>query len=518
MAEEVVSLTDKKKKLRLLAEQDLVSFIRLVHPQRVLGQVHIDLCSWWQRKDAKSHQLVLLPRDHQKSALMAYRVAWMITRNPAIRILYISSTSNLATKQLKFIKDILTSPSYRKFWPEMINAQESTREKWTTEEISVDHPLRKQEVIRDPTVFTAGLTTAITGLHCDVAVLDDVVVDDTAYSHDGRAKVRDQVSYLASILGTDGQLWAVGTRYHPLDLYQDMATMEYDIFDEEGNIIREEKLYEVFERKVEDRGDGTGAFLWPREQRKDGKWFGFNKDILAKKKAQYADLTRFRSQYYNDPNDVDSASIKRGMFQYYDRALLTQGAGHWYFKDKRINIAAAMDFAHSLRKDADYSTIAVVGVDAANNYYILDLERFKTNQVSEYFNRLLRMHVKWGFRKIRMETTVAQNTIVETLKKDYIVPHGLALAVESINPRKDKIERMEGILQPKYANKQIWHYHGGNCQILEEEVVLQHPPHDDLKDSVANAIEMLIPPTRMFHRTSTNISASQGHYRFGGIN
>lgn len=508
---------DKKQAVRELAEANLVSFIRLVHPQRVLGDVHIELCKWWSRPDAKSHQLVLLPRDHQKSALVAYRVAWMITRNPAIRILYISSTSDLATKQLKFIKDILICHNYRKYWPEMINANESAREKWTTEEISVDHPLRAIETIRDPTIFTAGLTTAITGLHCDVAVLDDVVVDATAYSHDGRSKVRDQVSYLASILGVDGQLWAVGTRYHPLDLYQDMATMEYDVFDADGNIIRSEQLYEVFERKVEDRGDGTGTFIWPRMQREDGKWFGFNRDILAKKKAQYADLTRFRSQYYNDPNDVESSSIKSSMFQYYDRSLLTQGAGHWFFKDKRINIAAAMDFAHSIKKDADYSTIAVVGVDSSNNYYVLDLERFRTNQISEYFNRLLRMHVKWDFRKIRMETTVAQNTIIESLKKDYIVPHGLALSVESITPRKDKIERIEGILQPKYANQQIWHFHGGNCQILEEEVTLQHPPHDDLKDALANAIEMLVPPARLTNKFHS-VKITPGRLsRFGGI-
>jgi phage terminase large subunit-like protein len=442
----------------------------------------------------------------------------MITRNPAIRILYISSTSNLATKQLKFIKDILTCDEYRRYWPEMVNAQESAREKWTTDEISVDHPMRKAEIIRDPTIFTAGLTTGITGLHCDVAVLDDVVVDDTAYSEEGRGRVRSQVSYLASILGAEGQLWAVGTRYHPLDLYQQMEDTDYDIFDKEGNIDGEESLYEVFERKVEDIGDGTGTFLWPRVQRSDGKWFGFNRDILAKKKAQYADPTQFRSQYYNDPNDVESSTIKPLMFQYYDRGLLTQGNGHWYYKDRRINIAAAMDFAYSIRKGADYSTIAVVGVDAQNNYYVMDLERFKTNQISEYFNRLLRLHVKWDFRKIKMEVTVAQEAIVESLKNDYIKTHGLALAIETFRPTRDKGERIESVLQPKYNNRQIWHYHGGHTQSLEEELILQNPAHDDLKDSLANAIEVLIRPSVTAKLNKKQLSQDYDYHRFGGIN
>lgn len=508
-----------KDQVRQKAEDNLEAFIRLVHPNRELGEVHIELIKWWQRSDASSHQLVLLPRDHQKSALLAYRVAWMITKNPAIRILYISSTSNLAQKQLKFIKDILVSKNYRKYWPEMINEQESTREKWTTEEISVDHPQRKKEIVRDPTVFTAGLTTNITGLHCDIAVLDDVVVDDTAYSPDGRNKVRDQVSFLASIAGTDSRIWAVGTRYHPLDLYQDMETTEVDMFDDDGNITDTYKLYELFERKVEDRGDGTGKFIWPRMQRQsDGKWFGFNREILAKKKAQYSDLTKFRSQYYNDPNDVEASSIRSSMFQYYDKELLTQATGYWFFKDKRLNISAAMDFAHSLSAAADFTTIAVVGVDAFNNYYVLDLERFRTNQISEYFNKILRMQTKWDFRKIRMEITAAQDTIVQTMKQDYIKPHGLNLSIDPVRPTKDKNERIEGILQAKYSNLQMWHYHSGNCQILEEELILQHPPHDDLKDALANAVEMLVAPSGQRNALrKLDITAKNKKYgRFGG--
>lgn len=399
----------------------------------------------------------------------------------------------------------------------MINDQESSREKWTEGEISVDHPSRKLENVRDPTIFTAGLTTNIVGLHCDIAVLDDVVTDDTAYTEDGRDKVRNQVSYLASIAAADAKLWAVGTRYHPLDLYQDMETTEVDTFNEEGDVVGSYNLYEIFERKVEDKGDGTGKFLWPRSQREDGKWFGFNRDVLAKKKAQYSDLTKFRSQYYNDPNDVEASTIRSNMFQYFDKGLLTQASGYWYFKDRRLNIAAAMDFAHSLSAAADYTAIAVVGVDAFNNYYVLDLERFRTQQISEYFAKLLRMHTKWDFRKIRMEMTAAQSTIVNSMKQDYIKPHGISLAIEETRPTKDKNERIEGILQPKYSNSQMWHFHGGICQTMEEELILQHPPHDDLKDAMANAVEMLVPPSgqKGSLMRKTKITAKT-HGRFGG--
>lgn len=511
---------DKKDLIRLAAERDLEAFIRLVHPQRVLGSIHCEILRWWTRQDAKSHQLLLLPRDHGKSALVAYRVAWEITRNPTVRVLYISSTANLAIKQLKFIKDILTSDIYRFYWPEMVNADENFREKWTESEIAVDHPSRKAEAIRDPTIFTAGLTTGITGMHCDIAVLDDVVVKENAYTLEGRDKVQGQYSLLSSIEGAEGREWAVGTRYHPKDLYNDLSQMTYEIYDDEGEITATESLYEVFERQVENRGDGTGEFLWPRQQRYDGKWFGFDASILSKKRAQYLDKLQFRAQYYNDPNDPDSAPIDKSLFQYYDPKFLTRSNGKWYYKHTRLNVFAAVDFAFSLSRKADYTAIVVVGVDGNQNYYVLEIERFRTDKISDYFEKVLRLHQKWDFRKLRAEVTAAQQVIVNDLKQNYIRPHGLALSIEDFRPTRNqgsKEERMNAILQPRYANRQIWHYQGGNCQVLEEELVLSNPAHDDVKDCLASVIDTCVAPSVQNAPTLRLVAGVNTHSKFGGI-
>lgn len=512
---------DDRETIRQIAESDLEAFIRLVHPQRVLGSVHEVLIRWWTREGAHNHQLVLLPRDHGKSAMVAYRVAWEITRNPTIRVLYISSTASLAIKQLKFIKDILTSDNYRYYWPEMVNQEEAKREKWSETEMSVDHPLRKAEAVRDPTVFTAGLTTNITGLHCDIAVLDDVVVGDNAYTEESRSRVRTQASYLASIAGTNSQIWVVGTRYHPLDLYNDMLEMTYETFDEEGVMVRSESLYELFERQVETRGDGTGQYLWPKQKRYDGKWFGFDQNELARKRAQYLDKTQFRAQYYNNPNDMENASIKREWFQYYEPQYLGRKNGKWFFKNQRINVFAAIDFAYSLNKEADYTAVCVVGVDQNHNYYVLEVDRFKSNQISEYFSHILRLHQKWDFRKIRAEVTAAQDVIVKDLKENYIRPHGLALSVEDYRPSRNegvKEERMNAILQPRYANLQMWHYRGGNCQVLEDELVLAKPPHDDVKDCLSSVVDICVAPSGgVSYGRQASLDSSRYHSRFGGV-
>jgi hypothetical protein len=507
----------KKDQVRQLAENDLSAFIKLVHPNRVLGMIHEEVIGWWNRQDAKTHQILLLPRDHQKSALVAYRVAWWITKHPDTRILYISATANLAEKQLKFIKDILTSHIYQYYWPEMVNSAKFDREKWNENEISVDHPLRKAENVRDPTVFTAGLTTTITGLHFDVAVFDDVVVPDNAYTEEGRAKVMAQYSQLASIESTDALQWVVGTRYHPKDLYHEMVEIVVDLYNEDGELIETDPLYEKFERQVETQGDGTGEYLWPRQLRKDGKAFGFNQEILARKRAQYLDKTQFRAQYYNDPNSIDDAPIDPSAFQYYDPNHLKQKDGSWWFRDNKLNVFAAVDFAYTLGKRSDSTCIVVVGVDHNYNYYVLDIDRFKTDKISEYFARILKAYEKFAFRKIRLEVTAAQSVIVKDLKDNYIRPYGLALSVEEFKPTRNqgsKEERVSAILEPRYANRQIWHYKGGNVQMLEEELTQRNPPHDDIKDTLATAVDMCVPPT--IHRARTR-EVQVGFSRFGGI-
>jgi len=492
--------------IRAAAENDLEVFVRLVSPDQVLGQCHADLLSWWTRQEHKTHQLVLFPRDHQKSRMVAYRVVWELTKDPTLRVLYISATANLAEKQLGFIKGILTSEIYRRYWPEHVNSDEGKRSKWTNSEIALDHPRRKKENVRDPSIFTGGLTTSLTGMHCDIAVLDDVVVYENAYSGEGRGKVKSQYSLLSSIEGAEAREWVVGTRYHPADLYNDLMSMSEDIYDDDFNKVAEESIYEVFERAVEENGDGTGEFLWPRQQRKDGKWFGFDAKILAKKRGQYLDKGQFRAQYYNDPSDPDNVPVGSDKFQYYDRKFLKLENGYWFYRDKRLNVFAAVDFAFSLGKRSDSTAIVVIGIDSDNSVYVLDIDRFKTDRISEYFEHILVLSNKWSFRKMRAEVSVAQVAIVKQLK-ELIKQHGLAISIEEYRPNKhqgNKQERIASILEPRYDNMSIWHYRGGNIQILEEELSTRNPAHDDVIDALASVVDMAIAPSKTVQRQRKN--------------
>lgn len=496
------------------AEEDLLFFIRLVAPHRMLGGVHEELCGWWNRADAKDNQLVLLPRDHGKSALIAYRAAWWITKYPDCTILYVSATADLAEKQLKFVKDILTSNIYRYYWPTMVNENENKRERWAVDEISVDHPKRKAEGVRDATLKAVGLTANTTGLHCTVAIMDDVVVPGNAYTDTGRSQVKAFYSQLASIETTGAKEWVVGTRYHPNDLYKDLMEMTETYWVEESEEDVEQTVYEVFERVVETDGE----FLWPKQRRTDGKTFGFDEKELARKKAKYLDITQFYAQYYNNPNAAETNCMDKSLFQYYDRASIQNVSGVWYIGEKMLNVYAAIDFAYTVSNTSDYTALVVIGVDEDNYIYVLDIDRFKTNKISVMYDRVVNSFKKWRFRKLRAEVVAAQSLIVSQFR-EHMRTESVVFSIDEYNPPKNmrKEDRIAAILEPRYNNRWMWHYKGGNCQVLEEELLMSNPEHDDIKDAYSSAVEIAKPPmknSRWSTKRDHNVVYSA---RFGGV-
>lgn len=479
-----------KKDIRTLCEDNFIAFVNLVAPYNVMGQCHIDLCKFIVDPELKPYKLVLYPRAHRKSFYAALYACWRIVKDPTITILYLSATSDLAESQLRVIKNILESVIVHRYWPDLVNEDENSREKWTSTEICVDSPKRKKEGIRDSTVKTGGLTTNITGAHSDLIILDDIVVPKNN-NEDGRRQVAAQYSQLQSILNPDGQILAVGTRYDPKDIYNTMQNTFEEIYDKKGEFIGREPQWSVLQRSVEENGE----FLWNRTRRKDGKYFGFDKKELARIEAAYVDKAQFYAQYYNDPNSTATSLLTPDMFIYYNKSKLTTIGGVYYLNGRQLNIYAAIDFAFSLKNTADSSAIVVIGVDADGYRYVIDIDRFKTDKIQTYFEHIINLHLKYNFKKLRAEVTVAQQAIVTALK-DKLAEESIRLVIEDYRPRAKKEEHIMSVLLPLYEDHKIYHYRGGNCELLEEELKQAKPPHDDIKNALADAIEISVPPKK----------------------
>lgn len=515
-------MPEQVKQIRETAKEDLYFFAQLVNPGYMYGDIHKECYKWMQDytlfgmgRAGLTNKLIMLPRAHLKSHMVATWAAWITVRHPEVTILYISATADLAETQLGAIKNIMESSVFQRYYPEYIHPQEGKREKWTNTRISIDHPKRRQEGIRDATISTAGLTTNTTGWHADILIPDDLVVPENAYTEDGRDSVAKKASQFTSILNAGGFTLACGTRYHPADIYATWKTQEYDLYNNEGEIVDRAMVWEIKEHTVET----DQMFLWPKTMRpQDGKFFGFDAQVLAKIRAQYVDRVQFFAQYYNDPNDAGSNRINADRFQYYDKKFLKQEGGYWFYKGKKLNVYAAIDFAFKINKRADFSAVVVIGIDGDGYIYVLDIERFKTDRIAGYFDVIKRLHSKWEFKKLRAEVTVAQSIIVRDLK-DTMRSEGMALSIDEYRPMKyegSKEERIAATLEHRYENMSIWHFKGGYIDVLEEELIQARPAHDDIKDAMASAISIAVKPrgSRDVERTNNVL---QFNSRFGGV-
>lgn len=525
------ALTKEILEAREILENDLFAFAQYVNPHYVYGDIHRKVFERMSSDDAKDNQLILLPRGHLKSHCVAVWTAWEITRMPWLTFVYLSAGEDLANAQIHAIKNMLTCPEYRYLWPEMINEEEGKREKWSAWAFSVDHPERRDRGVRDNTIIVKTVKSNAIGLHCDRLVLDDVVVPMFAYSAVGRKEVQRSVSQFASIKNPGAKTKAVGTIYHPADLYSDMKSAQVKVFNEDGELTGVEPLWEVIEEVVENSRDrdGTGQYLWPRTMSpKSREWYGFDRKVLAQIQAEYeshGEREQFFAQYYMEANDPDSHRLSRDNFQYYDKKFLRQEGVDWFFRDTRLRLYAAMDVAGTGWQEkggnqADYTAIAVIGVCSEGNIYVLDLRQFKTSDFNEYYKEVIDLQLYWGFRKITVET----NSIGKQVKKaleNLIYENGIRLVVDGQHKSwrdGSKQERHAAYLEPKYRQGKVFHYKGGLIPELEEQIILARPRHDDLEDALCIAVENARPPGKGIDYSVLSGKASNvvTHERFGG--
>lgn len=509
----MAAAANKKKELMTAALSDVFFFAKLISPTRQYSDIHKKMFSFL--SDNRTDCLALIPRAHAKSWCAAVWAAWWITKHPDTTIAYVSATEDLAIQQLYMIKNFLISDIYRRYWPEMVLEEEGQREEWNARNIRIDHPYRKKMGVRDRTVAARSIGSNTTGMHCDVLILDDIVIPDNAYTNEGRRKVQSSYSQFSSILNPNGVTKVVGTRYHGKDIYGIMKTARIETIDKHGVITGDKPMFRVMEKTVEDEG----IYLWPREKHPTtNKWYGFNDGVVNKIKAKYyaaGERAQFMAQYYNNPESSDEDRITSSNFQYYDRKDVQVDVGV-RVNGKYLAVFAGADLAFTDNASSDFTAIAVIGLDQEGYLYILDLDQFKTSKYSRIYESIERMHRKWNFRKLRIETNAGANLVAEYIK-DRVREDGLSLSVDGKNARGEKMERHQMILEPKYENHSVLHFQGGWMSTYEDQLMLSRPAHDDLIDAVAAAVEISKVPKKQRNSQWTRGNVIEFDSRFGGM-
>ena len=114
----------------------------------------------------------------------------------------------------------------------------------------------------------------------------------------------------------------------------------------------------------------------------------------------------------------------------------------------------------------------------------------------------------YGSEKAGVEVNQYQRALALMIKKEMRLKNK-AFILEEITSNTEKKARIKSALQPKYANKWIWH-NRKDCDELEKELLkFPNAKHDDNPDALAGAVLIL-------DETSPDAGMSQGAIIAGG--
>lgn len=256
-----------------------------------------------------------------------------------------------------------------------------------------------------------------TGAHFKLRIYDDVVTLDSVTSPEMVRKTTEAWS-LSDNLGARPEsgvprAWHVGTRYRFADTYQTIIDM--------GAVKR--RIYPATDSGLP---DGKPVFLSP--------------EVWAEKKQKQIGSV-LAAQMLQNPAAGNQATFKKEWLRFAD------------VRPSTLNVYILCDPASSRKKDSDNTAIAVIGVDAGSNKWLLDGFHHKMGLSDRYQKiRLLRKHwnampgvqlVKVGYERYGSTSDIEYFEEAMERDKDHFPIHELAWPREGPGSKHDRIQRLE---------------------------------------------------------------------------
>ena len=406
----------------------------------------------------------LAPRGHGKSTIGD--VDFCITkvlRNPDVRIMIGSKTQTQASA---FLKEIRTHFEQNVNLIRIFGDWKKSRDNvWNDKEFTVN---RRTVIKKEATVSALGASGAEVSKHFDIIIGDDLVGFENARTEAQRKVLKEWFySSLYPTLEPDGEIHILGTRYSPMDLYEDLI---------------KSKNYKVNVQQAITVKDGQEYSLWESK---------FSLEKLRSIREE-AGLIIFNMQYQNNTELAKGKIFKYKYFKHFEeydidydlnrvrvKVLDSQGVPYWI--PVRIYIGADLAISEDETSNNDYFVLTVIGVDKNKNVYVLDYLKERLT-----FNAQLNAILDYGKNKFPMverigvETVQYQKSLAQEIRRLSLLP------VVNIQTSKDKVTRAMR-RSALFENGKVWFRIGMDdleeCLLLFPEV-----DHDDLFDGLDFAL------------------------------
>jgi predicted phage terminase large subunit-like protein len=169
--------------------------------------------------------------------------------------------------------------------------------------------------------------------------------------------------------------------------------------------------------------------------------------------------------------DLEGARVKREWLRYSD-------------KPEIVSYAIGVDLAVSLKTEADYTALVVVGEDAAGNVHIVDVYRARMT-FNEILDTIKRYAERYQPRSIAIEKVQAQAYVAQELIRTTMLP------IDPVRPEGDKLARFAPV-EAKIEYGYVYLNNGLPSYFVDELLSFPNPgDHDDTVDALVYAIYAL---------------------------
>ena len=315
--------------------------------------------------------LTLAPPGHAKTTLLCAYAAWLLGRDPNLRIIVATHTATYSALLLSFIEEIIASKPYREIFGNLIPSTGTSR--WTAYEKFL---LRSNWRSPHPSLLAIGAGSSTIGYRADVILADDLVTQQNSMTAVQRAHLASwYFGSLTKRLEPEGHIVVIGARFYSRDLY--------------GALL---SFYEHYVFKA-----SPDRPLWPER---------FTAEALKRAKAE--NYVAFCAQYGQLPIDLETGFLKESDLHYF----IDTPPGLFVYQG--VDVAAKAKSTAKKPVEPNYFAHATVGLDESGTIYLLDLVYAHLSE-SQQREVIEEQGAKWHPLMINFETDAAQELFYQSL-------------------------------------------------------------------------------------------------------
>jgi predicted phage terminase large subunit-like protein len=436
--------SEKKNEHKI--QNDFMSFVKHVWPDFVEGKHHKIIADKFNKlAEGKIKRLIInMPPRHTKSEFASFLLpAWMVGRDPKLKIIQSTHTTELAVRFGRKAKTLMDSEEYKQVFKTRLREDSQAAGKWETQQ--------------GGEYYAAGVGSAITGRGANLLIIDDPHSEQDAMNMQALERAYEwYTSGPRQRLQPGGAIVLVMTRWNTKDLTGSLLQAQKEAKADQWEVVEFPAILP------------SGKPVWPEY---------WKLEELEAVKAS-AGVQKWNAQYMQNPTSEEGAIIKREWWNDWEPDYIPQ----------LHHVIQSYDTAFMKKETADFSAITTWGVfyrneDSGPQLILLDAIKDRL-EFPELRRIALEQYNYWKPESVIVESKASGLPLTYELRK-------MGIPVINYTPSKgnDKHTRVNSVA-PLFESGCIWAPKNKEFaqEVIEECAAFPYGDHDDLVDSMTQAV------------------------------